>query len=395
MPPAAVRTIRRGNDVCREVVSPAGCAVAVTYWDLWFAIVVVTDFGGDWDRLAGHLRQQGKSDYSYRRYAVEGLLCHLVHLRQALTEAGLTPQDVIAGTDPDLVKRQKARARDKILRARPSEPDKSFWMRNTPRAEHEARALRGYWSRFPVSPDRYAAQIEGLFKPSGFYEENQSFALARKLSACLDREEKQANDAELRALYRAYLTVVIEQMQRVDDSYGVMGDTYNEVLEGYIRLDRSTLGMPLADFLQDLLELFIWEDRAFTARQQPVFFAGLDGAEALLAEAILRTQWDELRELDLEYPAERALTLLGMLCTQQRMFDRFVDLARVMGSREWQRVTEMAEIAEKHKQYDLAIAVYEASEGPGYHRDLLQKKCAELQDRLGKRPKGRKSKRAA
>ena len=368
--------------------------MVVTYWDLWFVIVLVTDYGGDWDRLAAHLRHQGKTDYSYRLYAVESLLCHLGYLRQALAAAGVTPQEVLAGTDPDLVKRQKARARDKILRVWPSERDKSPWMRNTPRAEREARALRGYWARFPVSPDRYAAQIEGLFKPSGFYEENQSFALAHKLSAFLDREEKRANDAELCALYRAYLTVVIEQMQRIDDSYGVMGDTYNEVLEGYIRLDRSTLGMPLADFLQDLLELFIWEDHAFTTRQQPVFFAGLDGAEALLAEATLRAQWDELRELDLEYPAERALTLLGMLCTQQRMFDRFVDLARAMGSREWQRITGMAEMAEKHKQYDLAVAVYEASEGPGYHRDLLHKKCAELQSRLGKRPKGRKSKRA-
>ncbi len=81
----------------------------------------------------------------------------------------------------------------------------------------------------------------------------------------------------------------------------------------------------------------------------------------------MRTQWNELGELDLDDQAEDALTMLGMLYTQQRMFDRFLDLAGAMGTRAWQRITTMSEMAEKHQQYDLAVGVYKACMGPGMH----------------------------
>jgi hypothetical protein len=150
--------------------------------------------------------------------------------------------------------------------------------------------------------------------------------------------------------------------------------------------------MPLADFFQDWIELLIWEDYGFTDQEQPAFFAGLAPAEASLVEAILRTQWDELSKLDLDYQSENALTMLGMLCTQQRMFDRFLDLARAMGTRAWQRITTMSEMAEKCKRYDLAVGVYEACMGPGMHQEFLQKKYAELQGRLQKeKPKRSKA----
>jgi hypothetical protein len=265
-------------------------------------------------------------------------------------------------------------------------------MRHTPRAEREVRALRGYWPRFPVSPDPYAEQMARLFKPSGFYSEDQSFGLERKLSAFIERKEARASDVERCALYRAFLTVMLEQMDKVDDSYGVIGDLYGGVFDQYIQLDRSTLGMPLADFFQDWIELLIWEDYGFTYQKKPDFFAGLAPAEVPLVEAILRAQWDELGKLDLDYQSENALTMLGMLCTQQRMFDRFLDLARVMGTRAWQRITTMSEMAEKCKRYDLAVGVYEACMGPGRHQEFLRKKYAELQGRQQKeKPKGSKA----
>ena len=90
----------------------------------------------------------------------------------------------------------------------------------------------------------------------------------------------------------------------------------------------------------------------------------------------------ESGELDLDYQAECALTMLGMLCTQQRMFDRFIDLAQAMGTRAWQRITTMSEMAEKHRRYELAVGVYEACMGPGMHEGFLRKKYAELQGRL-------------
>ena len=101
-----------------------------------------------------------------------------------------------------------------------------------------------------------------------------------------------------------------------------------------------------------------------------------------MAENILRAQWHELSDLGLEYEAEKALTLLGMLNTQQKQFDHFVDLARQMGSRQWQRITSMSAMAEKHRRYDLALAVYEAGLEPGQPEAYLCKQYAELQERL-------------
>jgi hypothetical protein len=248
----------------------------------------------------------------------------------------------------------------------------------TSRVQREARALRGYWNRFPTSPDHYAGPLERLYKPSGGYSENQSFALERKLSAFLDRHGRRASDDELLALYRAFLTVVVEKIDMVDDSCGVIGDLYGTVFEGYVGLDRSALTMQPADFFQDSIELLIWEDYGFTHRETPAFFASLAPSEVALVEDILRVQWAELRALDLNYQAEKALTLLGMLCTQQRLFDKFVDLARVMGTREWQRITTMADMAATHQRYDLALAVYEACLGPGSHEKFLREKYQEL-----------------
>jgi hypothetical protein len=77
------------------------------------------------------------------------------------------------------------------------------------------------------------------------------------------------------------------------------------------------------------------------------------------------------------------VTLLGMLYTEQRMFDRFVPIAEEMGTRAWERITTMSEMAEAHGRYDLALAVYEACLGPGMHERFLRNKYEELKGRLG------------
>ena len=58
-------------------------------------------------------------------------------------------------------------------------------------------------------------------------------------------------------------------------------------------------------------------------------------------------------------------------------------VAEEMGTRAWERITTMSEIAEKHGRYDLALAVYEACLGPGMHKEFLRKKYEELKSRLG------------
>lgn len=102
----------------------------------------------------------------------------------------------------------------------------------------------------PTSPSRLPTGICGL----------PFFCLERKLSSFLEKREARASLAELFALYRAFLTVVVEKMGMVDDSCGVIVTLYQEVFEEYVRLDRTALDMPLEILLQDLIDLMIWED---------------------------------------------------------------------------------------------------------------------------------------
>lgn len=366
----------QGNDLFREITLADGGTFTVVYWDLWLIIVLTYDFAGNWDALIDRWRDELKTAPS-RQDTIEGLLSHLLHLRQGLAEAGLTANDILADLPPAVVKSQKPKARRKILKDSPAERDKSYWMIHTPRLDLRARALRGYWPRFPVSPAVFAEPLARLYKRSGYYSEDQSFGLEHKLSEFIERYEAHASDAEQLALYRAALTVLIEKMDMVDDSYGVIGGLYDNVFEHYTQLDRSALDMPLTDFFQDLIELVIWEDYGFTHYALPAFFAGLTQSEVPTVESILRASREALRKLELTYEAERALTLLGMLCTQQHLFDRFIDLAKIMGTRAWERITTMSEMAEKQRRPALAREVYEACWEPNF----LRKKYAELLER--------------
>lgn len=376
------RDIRYGNDLYREILPPdAKKPLKVTYWDLWIADVLTREFEGDWDKMCDHLRAE-KAGYSFRRYKAEELLNHLHLLRQTLDRAGLTVKDILAEADPAFLKKQHRKAKRKVLEMGYQDRERSPWMIHTPRKQREARAMRGYWKHFPVSPKEYADALESRYKTSGWYSEDQSFALESKLSAFLRKREEHASPAELFALYRAFLTVVAENMDMVDDSYGVIGDLYQGVFEEYVQLDRAALDMPLEILLQDLIELMIWEDYAGTDPGKPVFFAGLASHEVPLVESILQEQWDELRELELDYQAEEALTMLGMFYQKQQMFDKFIPMAKAMGTRAWKRITSMSETAEKHGRYDLAVAIYEACLGPGLHEKFLREKYQELKSRL-------------
>jgi hypothetical protein len=371
-----------GNDIYREIPLPSARKLfKVTYWDVWMLVVLVNECNGDWDKFAAQLRYQDQGIVFVQR-EIDGVLNHLRLLRQTLAKHKLSVEDVLGEDAARLLKSEKRKAKRKILDESPPEWEQSPWMIHTPKEQRKAHALRGNWGRFPVSPAQYAEPMARLFKPSGWYTENQSFALERKLSGFVDRKSARASLPELFALYRAFLTVIIEKMNRVDDSYGVIGQLSSEIFEKYIKLDRSALAMAPADFFRDLIEWLIWEDYGLAYQEQPAFFAGLDPEQVPLVEQILRTQWRELRDLELEYQSEEALTMLGMLCTQQRLFDRFLELAKAMGTREWQRITTMSEIAEQHKRYELVLAVYETCLGPGTHEKFLREKYAELQKRI-------------
>lgn len=93
-------------------------------------------------------------------------------------------------------------------------------------------------------------------------------------------------------------------------------------------------------------------------------------------------EWRELGELELTDPSEEALILLGLPYVRQKMFDRYLEIARQMGTREWQRITRLAEAAEQSGQHELALAVYEASLGQGWHEKYLREQYEKLKLRF-------------
>jgi hypothetical protein len=350
-----------------------GQPVHVTFWDLWLLMILAQYFQGDWDLLTEHFRAKARLA-GYERERAEGLLNHLRHLRSALGDAGLSAADVLARVDAALLKANKAKAKRKVLEMQFQGHERSRWMIETPRWQHEQRALHGFWEHFPVSPVTFADGIAAIFKPGKLYE--------RKLTAFLDQYEEKLDQAGLFALYRAYLTVLLDKMNQVDDSYGVIGQGYESVFEAYYQLDRAELALPPELFFQDLLELLIWENYGFTYQKQPDFFANLAEQDIPVVETILLEEWRELGELELTYQSEEALTMLGLLYARQKMFDRYLEIARQMGTREWQRIMRLSEAAEQSGQNNLALAVYEASLSPGRHAKHLREKYEKLKLRL-------------
>ena len=151
------------------------------------------------------------------------------------------------------------------------------------------------------------------------------------------------------------MTVVIELMSHADDSFGSIGMSFDDGFAAYLKIPLDETGIDEEVFFPDLLDFLIWEDYGLTDDRIEGYFKGLTPAQADLCIDHLRRQIDELQEDDLEYQSEEALTLLGRVVAEQERFDKFEDLAREMGSREWQRVIRLADRAVKKRKRPLAM----------------------------------------
>ena len=369
--------VKQSTPVGREcaLVLPAasGQALALSYWDLWFALVVDADFEGSWERFVEHLRLQ-KNQGGSRRLA-ELKLSHLRELERRLWQADVTISAIVAQVDQLPV--ELRRARNQILTREPREYEWSDAMRHPPRQRHYAYALRGFWPCFPVSPASYAERLASQFHTRRWFSENQSFGLARKLDAFLDDVASlipQAQYAQVHAMLRAFLTVVIELMAVADDSFGCLGDSFRDGFAKYLAMPRDETGIDATVFFHDLLTLLIWENYGLTYEQTEGYFAGLTPDEGDLCIAYVQQQMQALQADDLDYQYEEALTLLGQIAAEQHRFERFEALARDMGTQQWKRIVVLADRAVKQRKRPLAIAVFEAALSPGMHEGFLWQK---------------------
>ena len=363
---------------CAVVLSvPSEPALALSYWDLWFALVADADFAGSWERFGEHLRAQKATGMA--RSHVERKLSHLRDLQQRLRQAGVELSDILGQADRSPVALR--RARHQVLERDPRASEWSDAMRHPPRQRHYAYALRGFWPYFPVSPTSHANRLAAQFHTRGWFSENQSFGIARKLDTYVDGVTTlihQGQYGQAQAMLRAFLTVVIELMERADDSFGCIGDSFRRGFAHYLAMPLDATGIDATVFFHDLLTLLIWEDYGLTYEQTDGYFAELTPQEGDLCIDYVQQQMEELTGDDLDYQYEEALTLLGQIVAEQNRFERFEELARHMGTRHWKRIVVLADRAVKQRKRPLAVAVFEAALSPGMHEGFLRRKYEQL-----------------
>ena len=368
-----------GSDHALTLPTTQGKTLDLSYWDLWFALVAVKDFGGDLDRLAKHLGER-QSFVHFDIRSVERKRCHLRDLKHRLGEASVIPADIVLAAG-DLTKTEKQRAVKKVMESCDREREWSEPMRNTPRKRQFALALRGYWDRFPVSPQSYYETIGSHFLSRAFYPESMSFKIAQTLDRYAEKAGKlleAGKAAQALSLLRGWMVVIVELMEKADDSGGWIGMSFKEGFTAYLKIPLDQTGIDEAVFFPDLLDFLIWEDYGLTDRGIEGYFKGLNDRQADLCVEHLRHEVADLRDDDLEYQSEQALTFLGQVVAEQERLDEFEELARQMGSREWQRIIRLVDGAMKRGKKPLAIKVFEAALTGGTHLNFLTKKFEKL-----------------
>ena len=121
----------------------------------------------------------------YDRNSIERKRCHIRDLKHRLVEASVIPGDIVLAA-VDLAKTEKQRALRKVMESIHREQEFSEPMRNTPRKRRFDHALRGYWDRFPVSPEPYAEKVERHFRSKGFYSKSASYRIAQTLDGYVE-----------------------------------------------------------------------------------------------------------------------------------------------------------------------------------------------------------------
>jgi hypothetical protein len=316
----------------------------------------------------------------YDRKSIERKRCHIRDLNRRLVEASVIPGDIVLAAI-DLAKTEKQRALKKVLESSDQASEWSVAMNDTPRKRRFDQALRGYWDRFPVSPEPYAEKVGAHFRSKGLYSESMSFRISRTLDGYVEQAKKlldTSKAAQAQALLRGWMTVSIELIQKADDSGGSIGMSFDEGFSAYLKIPLEQTGIDEAVFFRDLLEFLIWEDYGLTDRGIEGFFRRLTDGQADLCIEHLCQEIAALRDDDLEYVSEKALTFLGQVVAEQERFDEFEDLARQMGSRAWRRIVRLADTAMKRQKKPLAIKVFEAAMTKGDHLDFLTKKFEKL-----------------
>jgi hypothetical protein len=347
-----------------------------SHWDLWFCLVLVSDFDEDWAAFSEELWRR-RSPYLLT-LDEESKVSHVDDLRARLVDVGLVAADLVGAAAGD--RKLLAKARRKVLdqpldRGRDLTPAMSA----TPRERLWCRALRGHWERFPASPTsahaRFADQVARARRRG-----RGGYGIAQALQGLLDGQDQRltGDPAARLALWRGLLTAGIEALGEVRDRDGELAGFLGGSLAAYARLPWQPTGIEAEVYFADLCELCVWENHGLLYQRETAPFAGVGVEHHDLVERLLWSLAAELGGHRLGYRAEVAMGLVAYLQAATARLDRLVATAERLGSDQWMPIVTLAETALAAGRRDLARRVFAAANRPGHYQDYLAARCLEL-----------------
>lgn len=337
------------------------------------------DHDCDLGALADVFVERLRSHRHVDRDANEAKLSHLTDLQARLSEAGLDAAEV-ADADVRADKTILRRAREKVtgrvgLEHRACTPA----MLDTPRRRLQHRARYGHWSKFPSDPAGFFEKFRPTVERKDHVTKGRTFAVVSRLERRLDGlDGPRRTPPDRLAFYRAFHTAGLELADAADDSFGNIGEARREAWLTYLGIDWRSAGMEPAAHWQDLCELRIWEPYAVDYKRESAWFRGARRVDVELIEGILLALEEEYRGLELDWEADESLQALADLYVVTRSRERYVFAARRLGSQWWRPIEVMAVSMLDANDSVGAVAVFEAADQPGWHRDHLRTRCREL-----------------
>ena len=292
-----------GPEPWREIAG-----VTFVYWDRWLLRLALDEPDGLASLVRRFEADRRRAHPSYKAEEAEAKLSHLEDLRARLSKIATSPRAVLGDADAT-DKQLLAKARMKLLEN--GLAYKSPAMLDTPRRRLEARALRGHWDRFPTSPARFERELKERLDRQRDHDWRQTMWLAIDLDADIERTSLLLeSEAEQLALRRAALTLIIESMERVDDSGGDMGCLFDDVWNAYLAMPWERTAILPEVFFRDLIELAIWENYGLISTLGP-YFRTLAPDDLTVVETVFADALRELRDGGFARQEERALECRG------------------------------------------------------------------------------------
>lgn len=172
---------------------------------------------------------------------------------------------------------------------------------------------------------------------------------------------------------------MVELADRCDDSFGNVGELGADTWAAYIGTAWRGLVDPSV-YWRDVGELVALDDYAHLHDHPTLPWRRARRAEVPTITGILSDLAAEYQAVRLDWHAEQAEVAIAWLHVATRHLDGFASVAARLGSEHWMPIVGLAEQAVASGRPEVARAVFDAADQPGWHRDHLRRQRTRLLD---------------